>query len=339
MGKYLTLQDRYYIEFALKENKSVSEIALNLGKCRACIYNEIKRGQVEQMSSDLIHYYAYSALKAQNDYECKATLKGRDINLGNNYKLAEFLENEIIIKKSSPYAALENAKRQRLEVNFCLSSFYSYIHKKVFLNLTAKNLKKYHKNKEHEKHQHSTLYTLNHSIEKRDKRIKERQEFGHWEADTVVGKKGTLSCCLVLTERKTRFEIIRKITNKSVECVLGEFDKLEEALGEEFKDIFKTVTSDNGVEFLGNGVLERSINGGKRFDMYYCHPYCSSEKGSVENANRLVRKYIKKSQNIDNYDFDYIRRTQDAINNYPRKLFNGFTSSEQLKKEIGFLFN
>ena len=144
---------------------------------------------------------------------------------------------------------------------------------------------------------------------------------------------------MVLTERKTRFEIIRKITNKSVECVLAEFDKLEKALGGKFKDIFKTVTSDNGVEFLGNGVLERSINGGKRFNMFYCHPYCSSEKGSVENANRLVRKYIKKSQNIDNYDFDYIRRTQDTINNYPRKLFNGFTSSEQLQKEIGFLFN
>lgn len=65
----------------------------------------------------------------------------------------------------------------------------------------------------------------------------------------------------------------------------------------------------------------------------------SKNYDSVENANRLVRKYIKKSQNIDNYDFDYIRRTQDAINYYPRKLFNGFTSSEQLIKEIGFLIN
>lgn len=337
MGKYLTIYDRFYIETSLKNEQPVPDIARALGKCQATIYNEINRGRVVQLDTTLQKRVVYSAELAQSKYEYNATGKGAHIKLGNNYPLADFLEGEILQKKHSPYVALENAKRQGYDVNFCLTTLYTYIKSDVFLHLRRKHLKKYRKKKNKDKRICARKYNREHSIDKRDKTVSKRQVFGHWEMDTIVGKQKTPYCCLVLTERKTRYELVRRMAHKTIDCTLAELDVLEKQLGAKFKSVFKSITTDNGVEFAGNGILERSINGGKRFDLYYTHPYASGEKGSVENNNRQLRKFIKKSEDIAQYDDDFIRYVQDDINNSPRKLFEGYTSSEQLLSEIGFL--
>ena len=100
-----------------------------------------------------------------------------------------------------------------------------------------------------------------------------REEIEHWEIDTVKGTlKGKSTSLLVLTERYSRLEIIRKIDNCKAEIV---------------KKIEKIITSDNGVEFY-KGMEIKGIT------WYYCHPYCSFERGSNEVQNKIIRKFMKK---------------------------------------------
>ena len=142
--------------------------------------------------------------------------------------------------------------------------------------------------------------------------------------DTVVGKQGSKTALLVLTERVSRFEIIVKLRDKTQKSIIAALDKLEKAYKDKFSLIFKSITVDNGVEFLDMASIEKSVYDklSKRTTIYYAHPYCSWERGSNENNNKLIRKFIKKKTDIKNFSVAYIKKIQDWINNYPRKLFN-----------------
>ena len=149
----------------------------------------------------------------------------------------------------------------------------------------------------------------------------------------VVGKG---ICCLqVLTERKTRKELIFKIPNKRQESIQKVLDTLEINLRGRFKTIFKSITMDNGVEFLDQKGIENSclIEGEKRTTCYYAHPYSSWERGSNENANRLIRRFIAKGKSIDKYTDVEIKRIEDWINNYPRKIFD-YKTANQMYNEV-----
>ena len=88
------------------------------------------------------------------------------------------------------------------------------------------------------------------SIENRPEAINNREEFGHWEMDSVIGQRGkSKNTLLTLTERKTRAEIIFKLPDHSAEAVVAAVDRLEKRWGEMFKTVFKTITVDNGTEF------------------------------------------------------------------------------------------
>lgn len=155
----------------------------------------------------------------------------------------------------------------------------------------------------------------------------------------MVGGKGTLAVLLVMTERSLNLEIIRKLGSKSQECVVRELNKLERKLGSgKFKQIFKTITCDNRCENLDcEGMEHSAITNGQRTKVYYAHPYSSCERGSNECANKLIRRFIPKGADIYKYSKKFIRYVEHWINNYPRKMFGGF-SSYQLANIVGVVF-
>ena len=167
------------------------------------------------------------------------------------------------------------------------------------------------------------------SIEKRPLDILKREEYGHWEMDTVYsGRNKSKSCLLVLTERKTRLEELYYMKDRTQDSVCSALNSIETRIGtNNFKERYKTITVDNGAEFLNFDGMENSTYNPnkKRTTVYYCHPFCSSERGSNENQNKLVRRWIPKGEDISNYEQD-IPFIQDWINNYPRKLFKGKSS-------------
>lgn len=121
-----------------------------------------------------------------------------------------------------------------------------------------------------------------------------------------------------------------KLPNKKTETIAKALDKLERKYGSKFYQIFKSITFDNGVEFMGYKAIENSCRKkGIRVNIYYAHPYCSGERGSNENNNRLIRRWIPKGTDIANIKISFIKKIEDWINNYPRAMFD-YKSSNML---------
>lgn len=340
--KDLTEYERYQIEILLKDKKSISEIAVILNRHYQTIYREIKKGMVELVDSDLKLYKQYCADRGQMIADANKHEKGRELKIANDMEFVRFVERMILEERYSPAAILAYIKNNNLEykTDVCYTTLYSYIDKGLFLNVTNKHLPIKGKRKKKNMKHITRINTKNlkgRSIEKRAEEILERADYGHWEMDTVVGKQGgDKDCLLVLTERKTRYEYIIKMPDKTQASVIKALDDLERFYGfEGFKNTFKTITMDNGVEFLNMEGVEASVieSNDKRTVAYYCHPYCSFERGSNENQNKLVRRWIAKGEDISNYDDDYIAKMQDWINAYPRKLFDWQSAADRLQEE------
>ena len=337
MGKYFTEQERYKLEGLLQAKTSVKEIAEILGKCERAVYYEIKRGKVTLRNSDYTERTVYQADVAQRKYEENRTYKGASLKIGNDMDFVRHVEDMIINHRYSPYAILQDIKANNLEfkTSVCTTTLYSYIHKGIFLNVKSSHLPQM---KDEKKQEYKRTVALHNrkgkSIEQRPKEIEKRNTVGHWEMYTVVSgsNKGT-TCLLVLTERATRKEQMFKIPNKQGETVKKVLDRLERELGSKrFRNTYKTITCDNGVEFLDYKSLEKSVRNTKtpRTTIYYCHPYTSSERGTNENQNKLIRRFIPKGANIADYTDEQIKYIENWINNYPRKIFKGKSSLQTL---------
>ena len=173
------------------------------------------------------------------------------------------------------------------------------------------------------------------SIDYRPKEANDRSEYGHWEGDLVIGKKKKGSVLFTMTERQTREEIIIKIASKEAREVAKALDILERIYKKEFRRKFKTITFDNGPEFRNWKSLEKSYDKrkkGPRTQVYYAHPYCSGERGSNENGNRLIRRFIPKGTDITLITEEFIKYIENWINNYPRAMFNYKSTNQILEK-------
>ena len=318
------------------EKKSCSEISKLLNKSVRTIQREIKRGLVENLTTLLEIKYVYSADVSEEKYRYNMTAKGPNVKLDNDYKLAEYIENGIKIEKKSPEILVAEIKRKVEEFNIivCAKTIRNCIHNRI-LNLTEKDMiyKKEYKEKNSQK-THCVKVPAEKSIDFRPQEANDRSEYGHWEGDLVVGKEGKGAALLTFTERKTREEIIIKIPSKHAINVAKSLDSLEKKYKSEFKKKFKTITFDNGGEFRDYKILEKSYDRRKkepRVQVYYAHPYRSGERGSNENANRLIRRFIPKGTVITDISEEFIQKIENWINNLLRPMF-GYKSSLEMAK-------
>ena len=340
--KTFTKRTRDKLEALYNAGLPVKKIAEELGYTHQAIYHELKRGYYVHRNTDWTETKKYSADKAQLSAEINATAKGAPLKLGNDKAFATFVET-MIKKGYSPGAILlyieENGLKFKTKV--CRVTLYSYIDKGVFLKVSNKNLLRKGKRKikaEAEK-QAKKLPNVEHSIEKRTPEINARQSFGHWEGDSVIGTNKKGETVLTLTERLTRAEIILKSPDKTSASTVRMLNRLERRIGSaNFRKIFKSITFDNGPEFSDiEGIEFSPYTHKRRTTVYYCHPYCSSERGSNENQNGFIRRFIPKGTPISNYSVEYIQSVQNFINDYPRAIFNGENSTKRFQRELSKL--
>lgn len=324
---YMTENERNQLEGMLRAGKPVAWIARELGFCRQTIYNEIKRGTylhtVKWWDEE-----RYSAEKGQHVHRKAQENKGRPLKIGHDRAYADFLERKILQDRFSPAAALAAARAAGHQTAVCVSTLYSYIDQGIFYQLTSSHLwekptRKPRKKQERPKIAHEKLP----SIEQRPQHINDRTEPGHWEMDLVVGRQGSHAVLLTLTERYSRKELIFKLPNRKALTIRKVFNRLERELPD-FRKIFKSITTDNGSEFMEYEKLRRSIHGGKRFDVYYCHSYAAWEKGSNENHNRMIRRWFPKGTDFNKVTKEQIAALQDWMNGYPRKILGWKTPEE-----------
>lgn len=334
--KQLTKTKRLQLESYLKINLPKKDIAKLLGVHISTIYREIKKGEYQHLKTDLTYEIRYSCDKAETRYQENLRSKGKDLKIGNDREFACYIEDRILNGKLSPLAVLGEIKHKNLKfkTTICRNTLYSYIYKGIFENLTMKHLplkSKRKKKRNSVAHKRAPKGT---SIEDRPQEINERNTFGHWEMDCVCGS--TKSTLLVLTERLTRKEIIRLMPNQKAESVQKELNKIERYLGcKRFKEMFKSITTDNGSEFADHIGLEKSIfTKMTRTKVYYCHAYSSCEKGTCERLNREIRRLIPKGSDIGKYSKDEIQFVEDWVNNYPREIFDFATSNELFNQAL-----
>jgi len=329
----LSEKERYQIEILLKEKRTAQQIGKRLGRDRRTIEREIVRGSVVQLDPELREHIKYCADAGQRIHDERGTNKGRPLKIGHDHKLAGYIEKRIGEEKYSPDAVIGEIKAKGLqfEVSICTKTLYNYIDANIFLNITNKDLpvKKDGKKRKYRKTGAVALNNLKgRSIEERPMEIESREEPKHWEMDCVIGK-GT-ACLLVMTERTSRKELIFKLKAKKQEYVMEVLDSLERRYKGRFKELFKSITMDNGCEFLNHEALEASCLrvGQKRTTCYYAHPYSAWERGSNEVANKLIRRFVPKGTNIGHLAKADIRRIENWMNSYPRRIFGYRTANE-----------
>ena len=246
------------------------------------------------------------------------------------YEFVSYADKQIKEEKLSPDSICGKAKLSgQFKKTVCTKTLYNYIDKRL-LNTRNIDLLLKVKRKQKAKQDTNSKRTLGTSIDERPEEIDNRTEFGHWEIDTIVGKKESSCVLLSIAERMTREYLLVKIPSRSSESVRLGLEKIAERFGDRFEEIFKSVTADNGSEFVDLGrYLPKSTK------VYYAHPYSSYERGTNEKQNSLVRRFLPKGSSFDHISDDQVDFIQNWINNFPRKIFN-YRSSDFLFKNVLF---
>ena len=336
-GKHLNYEERQSIErWYNRDKRKKVEIAGLLDRTEKTIRNEIKRGLVKNLTSELVEIWVYSADVAQQKYEYYLKAKGPKLKIDNDYELKEYIEKSIKKDKKSPEVIAEEIKEMEFKAKMCAKTIRNNIASGDIYDIKPKDMiyNKVYKEKNKQK-KICEKVPPEKSIEYRPKEANTREGYGHWEGDLVIGKRKKGAVLFTLTERKTREEIIIKIASKEAEEVAKALDKIEKKYKKEFENKFKSITFDNGPEFRSWRLLEKSYDNrkkGKRTTVYNAHPNRSGERGSNENANRLIRRFIPKGTDITSITEEFIQYVEDWINNYPRVMFKYKSTNQILEK-------
>lgn len=319
--------DRLHIERMYNSKRSIRAIAAALGFAPSAIHYELQRGFYEHLDGDTWRTEKrYSAQIAQRHADYQVTAKGKPIKLGKRFDYCADVARQIRAG-ISPDAIVG---RYRLEGKWTVSTttLYRYISKGFIPGITNKDLqmKSRKKKRKHHRVKKASRALAGESIERRPDEINARVTFGHWEMDTVIGKaKGKGEALLVLTERFSRYELITHLPDKTAKSVVAALNQIIQYFP---FGTFRTITMDNGSEFSDCVGIENNHHGIKRLDAYYCHPYCSCERGSNENANKLVRRFFPKHTSLAACTSKDCQNAMDFINNMPRKILGYRTAAE-----------
>lgn len=327
--KHILRDDRYVIEQMLNAKQPKEAIMAVIGCTAKTLEREITRGTWQRLNGKTYEYESvYSWDVAQRKHEDKAKNKGQYAKINDAPELRTFLENQIKRHKYSPEAALNKAREKGYAVEISVKTLYNNIDSGE-INVTRKDLLRKEGWKQDKTKPRKAANNLKgESIDNRPAEANERSEYGHWEMDLVVSCKGGKGALLTLTERMKRQEIIIRLPDKTQRAVKRALDRLERRYGSKFKEVFKTITVDNGSEFLDYESLEKSCKRDeKRFKMYFAHPYSSWERGSNENANGMIRRFFPKGTDFSKVSLARIQEVEDWMNDYPRRILGGISAN------------
>ena len=343
--RHLKKDDRIKIESLINQKDEKGKrlfnntyIANYLGVHKSTISRELKMRRKEKMyvRTGKTKTMPYTAEYAQENADFKRGLSKGEYKLRKNKKLAKFIEDKIKIDKWAPdvivgYMKTHNYFEYDGFESITTPTIYNAIRYHI-IDVKLENTRRMKYKPEYQYHksdlpESKAKYSINNRPEEIDKRL----YFGHFELDTVLGtKKGKHECLMTLTERKTRFEIIFKLKGKTSEEVVNKFNKMKEFMKNNYDKIFKSITTDNGTEFSDFLNIIKDT----KTKIYFCHPYCSGEKGTNERHNGIIRYFIPKGSLIENYSYKDINKIAEWMNNYPRKILNYKTPLEALQEEF-----
>lgn len=315
MNKQLTAADRKAIEILLNEKYTFSSIANKLKVDKSTICREVNN------RSTPVGYFADTA---QSDYETNREKTGRkkklNLSITQNYVLSKIMEGW------SPEQISGRMKLENRTDHLCMETIYSWIYSdpicvkdKIYqyLRLGKKRRTKHNGRKT------KSLKILNKmSIHQRPLIVKAHEEYGHWEGDSVLFTH--LNAINTLNELKTGKVRFTKLERKTAQLTA---DALIKVFSEEY---VKTLTIDNGVEFMEHEKVSEQTG----TLIYFCDPYCSCQRGSNENTNGLLRRYLPKRSDIRDVTQEDLDDIAWELNNRPRKRLKYLTPLEFYEEKV-----
>jgi len=329
-GHHLTEIERGTISALHRLGQSNRKIAIALNVCPQTINNELKRGevtQVKKINGKEKYHQEYIPEVAQNRYVDKRKACHRPCKFPQVLRFLSFFVEHFKNDGWSPDATFGRAKTLGLfrpEEMICTKTLYNYIDAQLLevrnIDLINKMSRRLPKNVVRKNH-----HVLGLSIEERPSEVDKREEFGHFEIDTIVGlRNGHESVILTMIERKTRFQIIRLIDGRDADSVAH----IMKSINKEYGSIIKSITADNGPEFSTLTEVMSTVA-----PVYFTHPYTSSERGTNEVHNRMVRRDFPKGMSLDLATPTEVAQTADKLNNLPRRNTGYQTPAELFNEE------
>lgn len=333
-GQHLTFEERVIIETRRKDGWNITKIAKEIGCTYNCIKNELARGTIPLYNGKVMRYKARAGQMA---YELNRSNCVKKLSLGNCMRFIRYVEKMFEEKHWSLDAcvgkALESGEFTREEI-VCTKTLYNYVDAGL---MRIKNIDMLEKVSRKNKHERCTenKRKLGDSIEERPESVDSREEFGHWEFDSVLGTKGKdESATVTMVERKTRKCIWIKVPDHTADALMNAVKAAFKPYESCIDQVFKTVTADNGSEFVRLSELKSETLG-----VFFTHPYSSFEKGTNECHNRMLRRFIPKGKSMNNYSQEDIDYFADIINGLPRKILGYKTPDELFDDELDLIYS
>ena len=312
----MCLGERKRIEIFLRKQKSLRWISQALGRSVSSISDEIKENSVNGI---------YDAKKAQHKADVKREKSKRDcLKVAMDSKLQEFVI-ESMEGDQSPEGISGRLKKIEKTIQYASTkAIYKFIEsphgRQIEKYLYSKAVKK----KTGKKRGTSVGIDGRIFIDKRPKKVYKRLEFGHFEGDFIESGKDGRGSLLVLVERKTRYPFMAYLEDRSnanvnrlIETMLSGID-------------VKSLTLDNDISFQKHDALSELLNA----TIYFCHPQSPNEKGTVENRNKAIRRYVKKKSDLSSFPLSHFKMVETKLRNRYMKCLNYQTPQETFDSEM-----
>lgn len=324
--KHLSLEERERIFACKQEGLSLREIAKRLGRSHTSLSRELRRNVKYG-----IEYFENEYIPCRAQELCqKRALKQREEAAWKGSGVYTYIRKKLE-KKWSPETIAGRIHLDHPEFSICHETIYQmiygkkYKHERLWQKLTLARKKRM--KKEGRKVRRESRIPEAISIEKRSQSVLKRNRAGHWESDNIVGRITDKTALSVTVERKFRITVMNKLMEKTAteknKVLFARMSVLPEKL-------LKTMTEDNGPENTKHKQITESMG----MPVYFCHPYSSWEKPSVENMNGRIRRYIPKGVSIDSISNKEIAMIEWELNNTPRKCLGYKTPYEKLQEYL-----
>ncbi len=318
--KHLSIEEREKIQELLWQKKSIRHIAEELGRSPSSVSREIKRNETTIKKK-------YTPRQAEQRALERRKSRGRKQRLKND-EIRSYVIKKLQIRWSPEQIAgrmKHELKNQSISHEAIYQFIYSQVYRKGYGHLKPDGVElRHHLRRRKKRRTHKGLRNTKQlvrfngtSIEERPSVVDRRSRIGDWETDSVVSVSHKTGVNTLL-ERKSGLYFITKLkSSKSIDTTQAIISRLKNVP-------VHTITLDNGSENAGWKELEQELD----TKTYYCHPYCSGERGSNENTNGLLRDYFPKKTDFTTIKEEELSYVEYLLNTRPRKRLNYRTPLE-----------
>lgn len=321
--KQLTSDERDLIAVHYANGFNISDLAKILNRNKSTISRELTRNSSKSSKIYLSNQAHKRAKKRKKQAAMKDELKC--------HKIRNFVANKL--KEGwSPEIIAGTLASDPSNVKISHEAIYQYIYKQrpdLVQHLTRSHKRRFKRAPKTNMKNNRIPNRI--FIDQRPKEINDRSQFGHWESDTAVSRQSKVALVISI-ERISKLVKLKKIKQNKAQM----FSK---ALIRRMKPLppgsRRSITYDNGSE----NALHEFINDQLNTDSYFCNPYHSWEKGSVENVIGLIRRFFPKKTDFAKITHKRIKEVEYLLNSRPRKCLNFRTPSEVFLEQSVALAN